>query len=61
MREKAEQGHWPTVAPVGYQNNLETKRIEVDPARGPLVAQIFEWYATGEVSLRELTARAFGV
>ena len=23
MREKARQGHWPTVAPVGYVNNLE--------------------------------------
>jgi DNA invertase Pin-like site-specific DNA recombinase len=59
MREKAAQGHWPTVAPVGYQNNLETKRIEVDPSRGPLVAKLFEWYAAGDASLKELTARAF--
>jgi len=59
MREKAEQGHWPTVAPVGYQNNLETKRIEIDPSRGPWVAKLFEWYAAGDVSLKELTARAF--
>jgi DNA invertase Pin-like site-specific DNA recombinase len=34
MREKAEQGHWPTVAHVGYVNNLETHRIEVDRVRG---------------------------
>jgi site-specific DNA recombinase len=59
MREKAEQGHWPTVAKVGYRNNLETKRIELDPVRGPLVAKLFEWYARGNVSLKELTARAF--
>jgi hypothetical protein len=26
-----EQGHWPTVANVGYRNDLKTKRIEVDP------------------------------
>src|SRR4051812_15840500 len=26
--EKAEQGHWPSVAPVGYVNNVVTHRIE---------------------------------
>ena len=31
MIEKARQGHWPTVAPVGYVNNLVTHRIEPDP------------------------------
>ncbi|MPY88377.1 MAG: recombinase family protein [Luteitalea sp.] len=55
MREKAEQGHWPTVAHVGFLNNLETHRIEVDPLRGPLVARLFERYAQGDVSLKEVT------
>ena len=59
MREKAQQGHWPTVAHVGYLNNRETKRIEIDPVRGPLVAKLFEWYARGDVSLKELTVRVF--
>jgi site-specific DNA recombinase len=58
MREKAEQGHWPTMAHVGYINNSETRRIEVDPVRGPLVAQVFEWYARGDVSLKEVTRLA---
>ncbi len=34
LLEKAEQGYWPTVAPVGYVNNRTTHRIEVDAARG---------------------------
>ena len=34
MIEKAGQGHWPTVAPVGYVNNLVSHRIEPDPERG---------------------------
>jgi site-specific DNA recombinase len=55
MREKAEQGHWPTVAHVGYVNNLEIRRIELDPVRGPFVAQLFERYAEGDVSLKEVT------
>ena len=56
LREKAEQGHWPTVAPVGYVNNRVTHRIEVDPVRGPLVARVFELYATGKYSLKAITA-----
>ena len=49
LLEKAEQGHWPSRAPVGYVDNLATHRIEVDPARGPLIAKLFEWYATGDL------------
>jgi site-specific DNA recombinase len=58
MREKAEQGHWPTVAHIGYVNNSETHRIDVDPVRGPLVAKLFDWYAQGDVSLKEVTRLA---
>src|SRR6266581_939032 len=54
LREKAEQGHWPSVAPVGYVNNLATHRIEVDPARGPLIANVFAWYASEKYSLKAL-------
>ena len=58
MREKAEQGHWPTVAHVGYVNNLEIRRIEVDRVRGPLIARLFEAYANGDASLKEVTRLA---
>jgi site-specific DNA recombinase len=58
MREKAEQGHWPSVAPVGYVNNLATHQIEIDPVRGPLVTALFELYATGEYSVKGIVSRA---
>src|SRR5712692_8381129 len=61
LREKAEQGHWPTKAPVGYLDNLATHRIEVDPARGPLLAQLFDLYASRQFSLKALTVRAAGL
>src|SRR5262249_30267259 len=54
LREKAEQGHWPSVAPIGYINDLKSHRIEVDPLRGPLVTDIFERYASGGYSLKAL-------
>ena len=41
-----------------YVDNLATHRIEADPTRGPLIAKLFEWYATGAYSLRAVTAKA---
>jgi len=61
MIEKARQGHWPTVAPVGYQNNRSTHRIGPDPERAPIVVKLFEWYASGEYSLKALTKMAAAV
>lgn len=61
MLEKAEQGLWPTVAPIGYLNVLGAsgkKVIEVDPKLAPLVQQLFSWYATGQFSLKEVASRA---
>ena len=66
MQEKAEQGIWPTKTPLGYQNVTGPdgrKIIAVDPQVAPLIAKLFEWYATGMLSLKELAreARAAGL
>src|SRR3979490_585158 len=45
MQEKAEQGMWPTMAPLGYRNvaGPDSKRIIIsDPDIGPMVSKIFE-------------------
>ncbi|HEY6261646.1 MAG TPA: recombinase family protein, partial [Nitrospiraceae bacterium] len=58
MTEKAEQGIWPSFAPLGYRNVLgqDGKRtIEVDPVIGPIITKLFEWYATGNYSLEQVT------
>ena len=39
MREKADQGHWPSVAQSATSTIASTHRIDVDPVRGPLVAR----------------------
>ena len=57
LREKAEQGMWPSYSPLGYRNVVgEDGRhgIEPDPERAPLVKQLFEWYATGQHSLKDI-------
>src|SRR5215470_3607831 len=61
MQEKAEQGIWPTVAPLGYRNvgRPDGKRIiEPDPKSAPIIARLFEWYATGTLSLKEAAQKA---
>src|SRR5712691_6833056 len=61
MQEKAEQGIWPTGAPLGYLNVLGPdgkKTIAPDPKIAPIITHLFGWYATGTVSLREAAERA---
>lgn len=66
MREKAEQGFYPSWGPIGYRNidGPNGKRvIEPDPRFAPLVVRLFETYATGRCSLKQLTrlARQWGL
>ena len=61
MQEKAEQGIWPTKTPLGYRNITGPdgkKIIAADPALLPIVAQLFEWYARGDISLKEAARKA---
>lgn len=61
QQEKAEQGIWPTRAPLGYLNVTGPdgrKIIAVDPEIAPQVAKLFEWYATGDYALRDLGKKA---
>jgi site-specific DNA recombinase len=54
MREKAEQGIYPSRPPLGYRNNKAERTIEIDPAKAPLARRMFELYATGNYSLSQL-------
>jgi len=60
MREKAEQGTWPSWAPIGYINVKigDNRGIAVDPQRADVIREMFEWYAAGDCSLEEVRDRA---
>jgi site-specific DNA recombinase len=61
MLEKAEQGIWPSYAPLGYVNVDGTngkRTIQPDPQLAPVIRKMFEWYATAECSLAEVTKKA---
>jgi site-specific DNA recombinase len=60
MLEKAEQGVWPSFAPLGYRNVASPdgrKIIEPDPEAAPIVTKLFGWYATGHISVTEATKK----
>jgi len=51
MLEKAEQGLYPSVAPIGYKNNRLTHLIEVDEERALFIRKAFTLMASGSYSL----------
>jgi hypothetical protein len=62
MRTKAGLGLWPSYAPLGYRNAVADngKRIIVpDPVLGPVVTNLFEWFATAEYSIQRLAQKAY--
>src|SRR5580700_183971 len=61
MQEKAEQGIWPTVAPLVYRNITGPdgkKVIATDPDVAPIISKLFEFYATVLYSLKEVAQKA---
>ncbi|HIJ95560.1 MAG TPA: recombinase family protein [Desulfuromonadales bacterium] len=61
MLEKAQQGIWPSQAPIGFKNveGPNRKRIVVqDEVLSPLVKKMFEMYATGLYSTKDLAKEA---
>jgi site-specific DNA recombinase len=60
MREKAEQGIYPSRPPLGYRNNKIERTIEVDPEKAPIARRMFELYATGDYSLSSLRRAIIG-
>lgn len=63
QQEKAEQGIWPSKAPLGYRNVTGPdgkKIIEADPQFAEAITGLFSRYATGTLSLRELADEAKG-
>ena len=53
-RRKIKDGIWPESAPVGYLNDRATRTIIPDPKDGPLIKKMFELYATGDYTLKQV-------
>jgi len=54
---KIKRGEWIGKAPIGYINTVDEngdKNIKPDPARAHFITKIFETYATGNYSIRQI-------
>lgn len=61
MLQKARAGLWPSAAPLGYLNVLRSdgkRTIQPDPARAPLIRRLFERYAMGNYSIKDVARLA---
>jgi len=54
LRQKLRRGELPGYAPLGYLNDLRAHTITKDRERFRLVKKLFELYATGNYSLKDL-------
>jgi len=54
LLEKAEEGEFPALAPLGYRHDKVNKTIVLDEQRAPIIREMFELYAAGEYSIRGL-------
>lgn len=61
MLEKARNGIWPSFAPIGYKNTVDTagrRVIAPHEAEADVVRQLFAWFVTGDYSLSTLASKA---
>ena len=58
MREKAEQGYYPSHAMVGYKTVKIAKRsyLKIDEEKAPYIREVFNLYSTGRYSYMTLAA-----
>ena len=58
MREKAEQGYYPSRAPIGYENKRINHRsyLQINPEKAFYIKLIFDLYSSGQYSYMTLAA-----
>ena len=54
LRQKVRLGHYPSIAPLGYINDVRKKTIIVDKRRSPFVIEAYELYAVGDKTLQDI-------
>ena len=55
LRQKVRRGEYPSVAPIGYINDVRTKSIVVDRKKAKVIKAAFEYYATGNARLEDVS------
>lgn len=48
LRQKVREGHYPSIVPFGYLNDVRAKIVVVNKKTAPIVRQCFDMYAKGD-------------
>lgn len=59
LRQKVREGHYPSIVPFGYLNDVRTKTVVVHKKFAPIVRQCFEMYATGDKTCGDIAGFLF--
>lgn len=54
-KTKLEKGGWPGIAPIGYLNDKTNQTIVIDPDKSKYIVKIFELFATGAYSTKDIS------
>ena len=55
LRQKVRRGEYPSLAPIGYINDVRTKTIIVDKKKAPIIRRAFELYAKNGSRLEDIS------
>ena len=55
LRQKVRRGEYPSVAPIGYINDVRNKSTVVDRKKAKVIKAAFEYYATGNARLEDVS------
>ncbi len=55
LRQKVRRGEFPSLAPIGYLNDVRTKKIVVDKFKSPAISQAFSIYAQNQSRLEDIS------
>ena len=55
LRQKVRRGEYPSVAPIGYINDVRNKSIVVDRKKAQIIRQAFELYTKGNSRLEDIS------
>src|SRR3990167_708803 len=55
LRAKVKRGEFPSIAPVGYLNDVRLKTIIVDKRKSKIISEAFELYSQGNSRLEDIS------
>jgi len=55
LRQKVRRGEFPSLAPMGYLNNVRTKTIVIDKKKAKTIKAAFEVYSQGNSTLQDIS------